>query len=171
MLKKKSSLIPNALVLCIALGMSAAKADDSKCYTEASVRGTYAVVATYGANLALALALRQYDGRGNLTGTFTLNEPTPGSPTGARTIVTGKQVGTYTVNCNGTGVFTRTVTASNGVVATQMDDFLITKAIVKEGQLIATELEDMQRTPSAIVAGGVFLIRHYTRLPDPPEQD
>src|SRR6516165_3098313 len=169
MYKKKSWFIPNVLILCAVVGVSAAKAgEDGKCYTEASLKGTYAVVATYGANVALALALRQFDGQGNLTGTFTLNEPTPGSSTGARTIVTGKQVGTYAINCDGTGILTRTVTASNGVIATQMDDFIVTKAIVKDGHLIATELEDMQRTPSAIVAGGIFLIRHYTRWPDPP---
>jgi hypothetical protein len=76
-------------------------------------------------------------------------------------------VGTYTVNCDGTGVFTRTLTASNGVTTTQTDDFVITKATMQEdGRLIATALEDAQRTPSAIVAGGIFLTRSYTRRPD-----
>ena len=166
MLSKKSTSVQTALVLSAFLSVSAAKAD-TQCYTAASLKGTYAVVATYGANVALALALRHFDGSGNLTGTFTLNEPTPGSSTGARTIVTGTNVGTYTVNCDGTGVITRTVTASNGTVAHQMDDFVITKArVIEDGQLIATALEDAQRTPSAIVQGGIFLIRSYTRLPD-----
>jgi hypothetical protein len=75
-------------------------------------------------------------------------------------------MGTYTVNCDGTGVFTRILTASNGVHTTQMDDFLITKATMKDGQLVATALEDAQRTPSAIVPGGIFLTRSYTRRPD-----
>jgi hypothetical protein len=74
-----------------------------------------------------------------------------GSTTGARTITTGTQVGTYSVNCNGTGVFTRTLTSSTGVVTTQTDDFVITKATEHDGRLLATALEDAQRTPSALV--------------------
>ena len=137
MLSKKRLFAATALVFLGFLGVSRAKAspakaddDDTKCYTAASLNGTYAVVATYGSNVALALAIRHFDGKGNLTGTFTLNEPDPASSTGGRKIVTGTQVGTYTVNCDGTGVITRTVTASNGVTATQMDDFVITKATV-----------------------------------------
>jgi hypothetical protein len=34
------------------------------------------------------------------------------------------------------------------------------------GRLIPTALEDVQTTPSAIVAGGIFLTRSYTRRPD-----
>jgi hypothetical protein len=49
-----------------------------------------------------------------------------------------------------------------------MDDFVITKAIREgeDGPLIATAVEDAQRTPSANVAGGIFLTRTYTRRPD-----
>jgi hypothetical protein len=120
----------------------------------------------FGAHVALALGLRHFDGNGNLTGTFTLNEPTAGSTTGARTIVTGTNVGTYTVNCDGTGVITRILTTSTGVVTTQMDDFLITKATRRDDHLLATALEDAVRTPSAIVPGGIFVFRSYTRRPD-----
>jgi len=70
------------------------------CYTIASLNGQYAITGTYGANVAVALAMRYFDYKGNLTGTFVVDEPTPGSSTGARTIVTGTQVGTYTVNCD-----------------------------------------------------------------------
>jgi hypothetical protein len=160
-----------AAVACFSLAMTPARADETHCYSAASLKGTYAVVATYGANVALALAVRHFDGEGNLMGTFTLNEPTPGSSTGARTIVTGTNVGTYVVNCDGTGVITRTVTASNGVTATQMDDFVITKSMVTDdGRLVATALEDAQRTPSAIVPGGIFLIRSYTLQSESPER-
>jgi hypothetical protein len=151
--------------------LSAAHAGDADCYTLASVRGTYAIIGEYGAHVAVALGLRQFDGNGNMTGTFTINEPTAGSPTGARTIVTGTQVGTYTINCDGTGVITRTVTASNGTIAHQMDDLLITGAVIKRGELLATALSDAQRVPSAIVAGGIFLTRAYTRLPDQNDKD
>ena len=74
-------------------------------------------------------------------------------------------MGTYSVNCNGTGVFTRTLTSSTGVVTTQTDDFVITKA-ERGGRLLATALEDAQTTPSALVPGGLFVFRSYTRRPD-----
>ena len=151
----------------LALGAPVARADDkTKCYTVGSINGTYALVGTYGANVALALGVRHFDGNGNMTGTFTVNEPDPASTTGGRKIVTGTQVGTYTVNCDGTGVITRTVTASTGLVTTQTDDLLITQAKTDDDRLLAIALEDAQRTPSAIVAGGIFLTRSYTRRPD-----
>jgi hypothetical protein len=167
MLKTKSLLVPTALVLAGCLSVSPAKADGSHCYTNASLKGTYGVVTTYGANVALALGIRHFDGQGNLTGTFTLNAPDLTSTTGGRKISTGTQVGTYTVNCDGTGTFTRIVTSSTGVVTTQMDDFVITKATEQEdGQFLATALEDATRVPSALVPGGVFFFRSYTRRPD-----
>jgi hypothetical protein len=166
-MKTKVLMVAATIVTWFGFGIHAAKADETHCYTVASLKGTYATVATYGAHVAVALGVRHFDGEGNLRGTFTVNEPTSGSTTGARTIVTGTHVGTYTVNCDGTGVFTRTLTASNGVTTTQTDDFVITKATMQEdGRLIATALEDAQRTPSAIVAGGIFLTRSYTRRPD-----
>ena len=168
MLSKKSWLAVAALSLTLILGVSAAIAEDHddhpKCFTVASLEGNYAIVGTYGANVAIALGKRSLDGKGNLTGTFLLNEPTSGSTTGARTLVTGTQMGTYTVNCDGTGVITRVLTAGT-VVTTQEDDFVITGAVEKDGELIATSVQDAQRTPSAIVPGGIFLRRVWTRLP------
>jgi hypothetical protein len=167
MFNTKRLLIPTVLAFAGFLGASVAKADETRCYTNASLKGTYAAVATYSANVALALAIRHFDGEGNLTGTFTLNAPVVGSPTGARTIITGTQKGTYTVNCDGTGTFTRLLTSSTGVVTTQIDDFLITKANIRDdGQLLATALEDATRVPSALVPGGLFVFRSYTRRPD-----
>jgi len=172
MFGKQSLLVPAALILASFLGVSAANAQKTQpCYTLSSLQGSYAVIGTYGANLAIALGTRQLDGKGNLTGTFLVNEPDPTSTTGGRKLVTGTQAGTYTVNCNGTGVITRVTTLSNGTTATLVDDFVITQAIVKHGQLIATAVADAQETPSFIVAGGVFLTRSWTRLPDGDHDD
>jgi hypothetical protein len=41
---------------------------------------------------------------------------------------------------------------TNGVSTNQVDDFVITSAVVLGGQLIATAIADAQETPSAIVA-------------------
>lgn len=165
MFSKKRFVLSIALVFLGFLGVSAAQ-EGTHCYTVASLNGTYGVVGDYGAHVAIALATRHFDGKGNLTGTFTVNGPDPASSTGGRKIITGTQVGTYTVNCNGSGVFSRVITASDGTTTTQLDDFIITAATAKEGQFIATTIEDAQRTPSALVPGGIFLTRHYTRRPD-----
>jgi hypothetical protein len=163
---KKCVSVPALLMFTTFLGASAASAQVARCYTLASLQGNYGVVVTYGANVAIAFGTRTYDGNGNMTGTFLINEATPGSTTPARTIITGTQVGTYTVNCNGTGQILRTLTQTNGTVTTAVDDFVITQATVSGGQLIATSVTDAQEAPSgAIVAGGVLVFRVYTRLP------
>lgn len=77
----------------------------------------------------------------------------------------GTQAGTYTVNCDGTGVVTRSLTVGT-TVTEQVNDFVINEAILRDEHKIATSIADAQRTPSAIVAGGIFLTRVYTRLPD-----
>src|SRR2546430_17679320 len=101
----KRLLVPTALVF-IVFGASAVRADGTRCYTNASLKGTYAAVVSYGANVALALAIRHLDGQGNLTGTFTLNAPDLASTTGGRKIITGTQAGTYKIgraSCRGRG--------------------------------------------------------------------
>jgi hypothetical protein len=166
----KTTLFVPAVLMCFGgLGVSAAKADE--CYTLASLRGTYVIVTSYTGDIAAAFGVRHLDGEGNLTGTFVLNEPEKGSTTGGRTILTGTQVGTYTVNCDGTGVITRVVTASNGVTGTQQDDFVITRAIRKDGHLLATAVHDIERTASLLVPGGLLVTRDYTLRPDPSREE
>jgi hypothetical protein len=168
MVSKKNLVFQILLVLVGFVGVSAAQ-EDAPCYTLASINGTYAIVGTYGANVAIAFGVRIYDGKGNFTQTFIVNEPDPTSTTGGRKIVTGTQVGTYTVNCDGTGVVNKTTTTSTGTKSESVDDFLISAATKKHGQLIATAIDDAQETPSSIVTGGVFLIHHLTRRPDEDE--
>ncbi len=164
-LPRYAALAVLALVPALMLSAPAARAQTTRpCFTAASLEGDYTIVGTYGANVAVALAKRYMDGAGNLTGTFIVNEPVADSSTGDRKLVSGTQVGTYTVNCDGTGVVTRILTV--GTTQTlQYDDFVITGAIRLGDRLIATSVADAQRTPSTIVAGGIFLTRVWTRLP------
>jgi hypothetical protein len=171
MFNNRSLFVLVALVSFSLFSMSAAKADDDvPCYTLASLHGTYVVVTAYTGDIAAAFGVRHLDGEGNLTGTFVLNEPEKGSTTGGRTILTGTQMGTYTVNCDGTGVITRVVTASNGVTGTQQDDFVITRAIKKDGRLLATAIHDIERPASLLVPGGLLVTRDYTLRPDPSRE-
>ena len=168
MLHKKASMFPAAMVLFSFLGVPLASAQAPVCpFTNASLQGNFAIVGTYGANVALALATRHYDGLGNLPGAYIVNGPTAGSTTGARTISTGTQAGTYTVNCDGTGKINRVLTQSNGSTTNQVDDFIITAAVPTfNGLMIATAIVDATEVPSTIVPGGVFVFRTQTRLPD-----
>jgi hypothetical protein len=166
MLRKVNFVVVLCLVFLCATTANAQDQDHQECYTPASLQGSYAIIGAYGAHLAIALAEGQFDGKGNFKSTFIVNEPDPTSTTGARKLVSGSQTGTYTINCDGTGVITRFVTLSNGQTGTVVSDFIITKAVRSRPEvLIATALEDAQRTPSFIVPGGVFLTRTYTRLP------
>jgi hypothetical protein len=167
MFSKKSLFVPAALILTNFLSVPAANAQPT-CYTTASLQGSYAIVATYGANLALALGVEYLDGNGNLTRSSVINMPVSGSTTGERTLVPTVQTGTYTVNCSGTGTFTRSITAANGIKSVAVDDFIITGAVATDGTLIATTMADAQRGPSTIVPGGIFLTRSHTRLPNRP---
>jgi hypothetical protein len=148
MFSRKSLFFPAVLIFTsFAAHAQTVNGQVPKCYTVASLQGNYAIVGNYGSNLAIALGIRSLDGNGNLAGTAVINEPTAGSTTGARTITTATQAGTYTVNCNGTGQFIRVVT-SNGVSTNQVDDFVITLATVIGGQLVATAIVDAQQTPA-----------------------
>ena len=164
-------LLALTLILSGFLGSaSAANAEQPRCYTVQSLQGAWAVIGTYGANVAKGIGQRDLEENGDFAGTFVLNAPTAGSTTGARTITTGTNVGTYAVNCDGSGTITRIVTSSNGTTASQVDDFMITAATVRGGRLIATAMADTQRTASVLVPGGIFLTRVHTRLPNREER-
>jgi predicted GNAT family acetyltransferase len=167
-LRKVNLIVVLCLIFLFATTANAQDQDHPECYTLASLQGSYAIIGHYGDHLAVALTEGQFDGKGNFKSTFIVNEPDTTSATGARKIVTGSQTGTYTINCDGTGVITRLVKLASGETGTVVSDLIITKAVrtrSDDGELIATALEDAQRTPSFIVPGGVFLTRTYTRLP------
>lgn len=167
------STVPGALLFAALMGVSAAQAQGPACpYTLASLQGNYAVVLTYGANVAAGLQVEQLDGKGNVSRIGVINQPTIGSATGARTVSTVTSVGTYTVNCDGTGVITRVVTRADGTTAPTSDDFMITDAVPLYGGagnvLIATTFLDIQREPSVIIPGGIFVTRVHTRRAELP---
>jgi len=169
MFHKRRLFVPAALVIISFFGVSAANAQNpnQQCYTVASLQGSYAMIGNYANNIAMALASEYFDGNGNLTRNAIVNQPLAGSTTGERTLTATISKGTYTVNCNGTGVLTRVLTnLTTGAVSTTVSDLVITGAMVQGGQLLATTVVDAQRTPSTIVAGGVFVTFVHTRLPD-----
>jgi hypothetical protein len=166
---KTSWLVPAALILSSFLGVSAVRAENPACYTLTSLQGSYAIIGSYTGSIALAMGMEYFDGNGNFTRSATVNQPLAGSTTGERTITSTSSTGTYNINCDGTGTYTRTVTnATTGAVSTTTSNFVITGAAVKNGQFVATAWMDAQQVPSTIVLGGVFVYYVHTRLPDRP---
>ena len=166
MFNKKYSLAPAAMLFVGFLGALPASAQTPVCYTLESMQGSFATIGTYGPGIAMALAVRNHDALGNLSASAVNNLPRAGSTTGERTVVSNTNVGTYAVNCDGTGVVTRIATLADGRRVQGFDDFLITEGVVENGKLLATTIVDGFRDPSSIVPGGVFLSRRYTRRPN-----
>lgn len=169
MRNKKSWAVPAVLISFSLFGAVTLTAGEPRCYTLDSVKGSWTSITEYGAKVGVAYAVRNVDADGNMTGVFVQNQPVVADPTGARLISNGTAKGVYKINCDGTGTVTRTVTSSLGIVTYPVDDFIVTKAVVKGKRLVATEILDAQRTPSALVPGGVFVTRIHTRVPDRAE--
>jgi hypothetical protein len=129
-------------------------------YTLASVCGDYAAVATYGANVARALGHEEMDGRGKLTGSAIVNQPGPNNTT--RSITSIGLDGTYTVNPDGSGSMILTITLPGGTTASVTEDFIITKSKMIDGVEIATEIQDAQQVPSAVIDESSLVVHAYT---------
>jgi hypothetical protein len=134
-------------------------------FNVASIRGDYAVVNHYGANLALGVGTVHFDGTGMLRGSLLLNRPTS---TGARELVPLTSTGTYTVNGDGTGTIILAVTLPDGSIRTATEDFVITRAEVIRRIPVATEIVAEQRESSLVLGNGVFVTQHYTRRGEEP---
>jgi hypothetical protein len=128
-------------------------------YTAASICGSYGAIATYGANIARALGTESFDGKGNLTGSAIANQP---GPNDTRSISSIGIDGTYSVNPDGSGKMLLTITLPGGATASVAEDFVITKSKTIDGVEIATEIEDAQEVPSAVIDDNSLVIHTYT---------
>jgi len=129
-------------------------------FSLATVCGDYGAVATYGPNIARALGYEVMDGHGNVRGAATANQPGPNNTT--RSISQIGISGTYTVDENGRGVMNLLIALPGGGSANVAEDFVITKAKLINGVLIATEIQDMQQVPSAVIDDSSLVIHTYT---------
>lgn len=155
MFTKISLFVAAALVLASFLGLPAANAQSLACpFNLPSLQGNYAVVGNYVTDVAMTLGMSSVDGNRNLKGTFVINEPTAGSTTGARTILTGTNVGACAVNGDSAGTVAPAATATTEIVLPAAGDFVITSAVhASSGTgtlLIAPTITDAQEIPSGI---------------------
>jgi hypothetical protein len=129
-------------------------------FSLATVCGDYGAIATYGPNIARALGYEVMDGHGNIRGAATVNQPGPNDTT--RSISEIGISGTYTVNANGRGSMNLVIALPGGGSGNVIEDFVITKTKVINGALIATEIQDMQQVPSAVIDDSSLVIHTYT---------
>jgi hypothetical protein len=128
-------------------------------YSVASICGNYGAIATYGANVARALGWETMNGRGKLTGRALVNQP---GPNDTRTVSSIGIAGTYTVKTDGTGKMVLSIALPNGGTASVTEDFVITRSKVVDGVPIATEIQDAQEQPSAVIDNSGLVIHSYT---------
>ena len=129
-------------------------------FSLATVCGDYGAIATYGPNIARALGYEVMDGHGNIRGAATVNQPGPNDTT--RSISDIGISGTYTVDANGRGSMNLVIALPGGGSGNVIEDFVITKTKVINGALIATEIQDMQQVPSAVIDDASLVIHTYT---------
>lgn len=128
-------------------------------YSVASLCGNYGAIATYGANVARALGWEMMNGRGRLTGHAIVNQP---GSNDTRTVVSIGISGTYTVNADGIGKMVLSIALPGGGTASVTEDFVITRSTLVDGVPIATEIQDAQEQPSAVIEDTSLVIHSYT---------
>jgi hypothetical protein len=89
-----------------------------------------------------------------------VNQPGPNDTT--RSISQIGISGTYTVDANGRGSMNLVIALPGGGSGNVVEDFVITKAKMINGVLIATEIQDMQQVPSAVIDDSSLVIHTYT---------
>ncbi len=152
-----------ALLLATAALLPAQDREDKKSnikFSPASLCGNYGAIATYGPNVARALGFEVMDGHGKITaGSAVVNQP---GPNNTRSLSTIGISGTYTINSEGMGAMNLVIALPDGSTANVTEDFVITRSKIVDGVAIATEIQDAQEVPSAVIDDSSLVIHSYT---------
>jgi len=160
--KVNQAALITLLFAAFAACLPAQEHDESKApvrYSTGSLCGNYGAVAVYGANVARALGFEVMDGHGKITGAALVNQP---GPNDTRTVATIGISGTYTINADGMGTMSLNIALPGGGTATVVEDFIITKSKQVDGVAVATEIQDAQEVPSAVIDESSLVIHTYT---------
>ena len=136
-------------------------------YTNASVKGKWAVTSITGANNSATINLLTADENGTYTGSGIMNVPGLLMPRRERIETTFS--GNYDINPDGTCVMTLTFTTSTGLSASFNADGIVTKAEVVDGAKIATVVTGFfdEQMPLLLTGKpGLMTTFTMTRLPD-----
>ena len=139
-LNRRRSLSIVLILAALPMLVAAQDRDDSSVqarFSTASLCGNYGAIATYGANVARALGFEIMDGHGKISGT-------------------------YTINPEGIGTMNLTIALPGGATANVAEDFVVTRSKKVDGVDIATEIQDAQEVPSAVIDDSSLVIHAYT---------
>ena len=129
-------------------------------FTAGSLCGNYGAIATYGPNVARALGFEVMDGHGKITaGAAIVNQP---GLNNTRSLTTIGISGTYAINAEGMGTMELTIALPGGSTASVTEDFVVTRSKIVDGVAIATEIQDAQEVPSAVIDESSLVIHSYT---------
>jgi len=152
-----------ALVAMLPMILQSQQRDDRTApvgFTAASLCGNYGAIATYGPNIARALGFELMDGHGKITaGSAVVNQP---GPNNTRSLSSIGISGTYTINAEGMGTMSLTIALPGGSTASVTEDFVVTRSKIVDGVAIATEIQDAQEVPSAVIDDSSLVIHSYT---------
>ena len=149
------------MVLSNALLFLAAAAFAQGGFSTASIRGTYAVTGTVGANAGAVVGSCTMDGAGGFECAFTANLP---GENGGRQVFPVTSSGSYTVNADGTGTVHEIELLPDGSTNEVNQDYVITDAIRLGSFSLATELRGVFREPGD--PSGALVSALLSRLPD-----
>ena len=158
----RCALIVLAMALASVSALAQQERDDSSPqahFSTASLCGNYGAIATYGANVARALGFEAMDGHGKITGSAIVNQP---GANNTRTLTSIGITGTYTINAEGMGTMSLTIALPGGATANVTEDFVVTRSKVVDGVAIATEIQDAQEVPSAVIDDASLVLHSYT---------
>ena len=161
-LNRRRSLSIVLILAALPMLVAAQDRDDSSVqarFSTASLCGNYGAIATYGANVARALGFEIMDGHGKITGAAIVNQP---GPSNTRTVTSIGISGTYTINPEGIGTMNLTIALPGGATANVAEDFVVTRSKKVDGVDIATEIQDAQEVPSAVIDDSSLVIHAYT---------
>ena len=145
----------------LSLGLSTAHAAE---FTVASFSGTYAHKAVIGANAATALGICTADGLGNFScPAMVRNRPNPDPAATVRRVDRISITGTITLNPDGSGSLSETITDSAGVSTAVTSNIIVTSAEDPDGESLT--ILDVYAAQQE-VAGGALLTSTFERLPD-----
>lgn len=158
-----AALIAMPLLLASSLVLSANWPHPRIAFTEASLKGTYALVGVGGANRAASVGVASFDGAGAASRRLVLNELDPDGD--GRILVNIPAAGTYAVDPDGTGTAEFLNELPDGQIVPFTFDFVITEARRRGrgGPHLGLAIHMVQREPGIAASLVTF---ELTRLPD-----
>ena len=164
-MKKTTVAVISASTLLAALSLftTETSAHKKEVFSNASLRGSYALVGSGGANEAGSVGITQFDGAGGASRVLVLNEADPNSS--GRLILEIPANGQYNVRPNGMGTATFLNELPDGSKVPFGFDFVITEAEQRAPKraVLGTKLHMIQREAGIAAKLVVF---DLMRLPD-----